>query len=71
LGRVERWAEPPEIFRKICEAKDPAAVLERLAPDNPEHVFVNPAAIYDRDVLITERRLVPLAGEPPEDLSEP
>ena len=71
LGRVERWAEPPEIFRKICEAKDPAAVLERLAPDNPEHAFVDPAALYDREVLVNERRLVPLAVDPPEDLSEP
>ncbi len=68
LGRV---GEPPEIYRKICEAKDPAAVLERLAPDNPEHAFVNPAALYDREVLVNERRLVPLAAGPPEDLSEP
>ena len=66
LGRV---GEPPELFRKLCEARDPAAVLERLEPESNE-AFVNPAAMYDRDALVRERRLVPLVAPEPEDLSE-
>ena len=66
LGRV---GEPPELYRKLVEAKDPAAVLERLEPESNE-VFVNPTALFDRDILINERRLVPNVGEKPEDLSE-
>jgi hypothetical protein len=62
--------DPPELYQKLCQAKGPAAVLERLAPENPEKAFVNPAEIYDRDVLVNERRLVPLVGREPEDLSE-
>jgi hypothetical protein len=68
LGKVP---DPPELFRKLCEAKDPAAVLDRLAPENPERAFVNVAEMYDRDILINERRLVPAElGEEPPDLSE-
>jgi hypothetical protein len=71
LGDAHKWPEPPEVYRKICEAKDPAAVLERLKPDDPARAFVNPAELYDTDVLVRERRLVLLTHEPPEDLSEP
>jgi hypothetical protein len=67
LGRV---GEPPELFRKLCEAKDPAAVLDRLAPENPQAAFVNVAEMYDRDALINERRLIPLVAGEPEELSE-
>ena len=71
LGRGGQWSEQPEVYRKICEARDPAAVLEQFEPENPERAFVNFAELYDTDVLIRERRLVPLlAVEPPEDLSE-
>src|SRR5215207_3307757 len=70
LGDADKWSEPPEVYRKICEAKDPAAVLERLRPENSQGAFVNPAELYDTDVLVHERRLVPLAVEPVEDLSE-
>jgi len=70
LGDADKWTEPPEVYRKMCEAKDPAAVLERFKPENPQSAFVNPAELYDTDVLIRERRLVPLYVEPPEDLSE-
>jgi hypothetical protein len=70
LGDADKWAEPPEVYRKICEARDPAAVLERLRPENSQGAFVNPAELYDTDVLVHERRLVPLAVEPVEDLSE-
>jgi hypothetical protein len=55
----------------MCEAKDPAAVLEQFKPDDPERAFVNVAELYDTDVLLRERRLVPLTHAPVEDLSEP
>ena len=60
LGGAEEWPEPPAIYRKMCEAEDPAAVLERLRPQDPERAFVNPAELYDTDLLLHERRLVPL-----------
>jgi hypothetical protein len=69
LGDADKWPEPPEVYRKMCEAKDPAAVLERLKPENPQSAFVNPAELYDTDALVRERRLVPLTHAPPEDLS--
>lgn len=61
--------EPPEILSKMCEARDPAAVLAQFAPEN-ESAFVNLADVYDLDALISERRLVPIPHEPAEDLSE-
>src|SRR5215211_874280 len=70
LGDAEKWTEPPEVYRKICEAKDPAAVLERFKPEDPQRAFVNLAKLYDTDVLVNERRLVPLTHAPVEDLSE-
>jgi hypothetical protein len=69
LGRGEKWAEPPEVYRKLCEARDPAAVLERLKPESAG-AFVRVDEMYDREALINERRLVPLVAEEPEDLSE-
>src|SRR5215218_3752530 len=70
LGDAHKWPEPPEVYRKMCEAKDPAAVLERFRPEDPERAFVNLAELYDTDALVNERRLVPISYEPPEDLSE-
>ena len=70
LGRDDNWPEPPEVYRKMCEARDPAAVLEQFKPEIPERAFVNFAELYDTDVLVHERRLVPLAVESVEDLSE-
>jgi hypothetical protein len=70
LGDADKWPEPPEVYRKMCEAMDPAAVLERFRPDNPERAFVDVTQIYDTDALVRERRLVPLTHTPPEDLSE-
>jgi hypothetical protein len=70
LGDADKWPEPPEIFRKICQARDPAKVLEQLRPEDPVRAFVNPAELYDTDVLVYERRLVPLTHTPVEDLSE-
>jgi hypothetical protein len=69
LGDSDKWAEPPEVYRKMGEARDPAAVLKRFKPEDPQRVFVNPAELYDADVLVRERRLVSLYVEPPEDLS--
>jgi hypothetical protein len=71
LGMGEAWPEPPEVYRKMCEAKDPAEVLERFRPEDPERTFVNLPDLYDTDALVHERRLVPLTHAPPEDLSEP
>jgi hypothetical protein len=70
LGDADKWPEPPEIYRMLCKAKGPAAVLERLRPENSQGAFVNPAEIYDTDVLVRERRLVPLPHTAVEDLSE-
>ena len=70
LGDADKWPEPPEIYRKMCEARCPAAVLERLKPEYLERAFVNLAELYDTNVLVNERRLVPLYHAPVEDLSE-
>jgi hypothetical protein len=32
LRAVEEWPEPPEVYLKMCEAREPAAVLERFGP---------------------------------------
>jgi hypothetical protein len=63
LGDADKWPQPPEIYRKMCEAKDPALVLERFKPKDPERVFVNLDEVYDTDVLVRERRLVLLRGD--------
>jgi hypothetical protein len=70
-GRGVEWPKPPQIYRKMCQARDPVAVLERFRPEDPKRAFVNLAEHYDTDVLVRERRLVALSVEPPEDLSEP
>jgi hypothetical protein len=54
----------------MCEARDPAGVLEQFKPEDPERAFVNLTELYDTDVLVNERRLVPLYHAPVEDLSE-
>jgi hypothetical protein len=51
-GSAHNWPEPPEVLRKVCEAKDVGAALREVG------VGFGPD-IYDRDVLIHERRLVP------------
>jgi hypothetical protein len=61
LGDEAKWPEPPEIYQKMCEARDVAAVLERFRPEDPERAFVDVAQIYDTDILINERRLVLLS----------
>lgn len=47
--QVESQPEPPEVLTKICEARNPAAVLERFKP--PESAFVNLTACYNTDAL--------------------
>jgi len=64
----ERPEPPPEIYVRACEARDPAAVLERFVPSDKPGWFIE--LPYDREVLISERRLEPVPTEPVEDLSE-
>ena len=79
------WPPPPEVIRKLCEARDPEAALGALM--DQQGTFGS--LVYDPDVLINERRLEPRGlvsrydprtGEryiddpynsPVEDLSEP
>lgn len=65
-----REPEPPQIFKMICQAKDPEAVLRSLEPASLEHAFVNPWSMYEQFALLEERRLVPMIADAPEDLSE-
>ena len=71
LGDADKWPKPPEVYRKMCQARDLSEVLERFRPEDPKRAFVNLAELFDTDVLVHERRLVVLSVEPPEDLSEP
>jgi hypothetical protein len=64
LGAAENWPEPPEVYVKMCEARDLAALLERLT--SPEFVDFP----YEVEALLNERRLVPLPHGPVPDLSE-
>jgi|SRR5215213_2848496 hypothetical protein len=70
LGDADKWPKPPEVYRKMCQARDLSEVLERFRPEDPKRAFVNVAELFDTDVLVHERRLVMLSVEPPEDLSE-
>jgi hypothetical protein len=65
---LEDWPAPPEIYVKLLEAKDPAAVLASLDPPGGPQFASLP---YDREALICQRCLVPLYTGPVEDLSEP
>ena len=66
----EVWPEPPEVYRKKCEARDPAKALELFMPEDPTRALVVSTAVFDRYALVNERRLVPISYEPPVDLSE-
>ena len=48
------WPEAPEVIRKLCEAKDPEGALEQVMSTAGFGGLV-----YDPEVLIAERRLVP------------
>jgi hypothetical protein len=71
-GNPDKWPEPPEAVRKITEAKDPEAALERISGGAKW-------ITYDLEALLTEREIRPrslVAGrdvydQEVEDLSEP
>jgi hypothetical protein len=53
-GSAHHWPEPPEVCKKLCEAKDPERALEQVHGRGSFSFFV-----YDPGVLINERRLEP------------
>ena len=64
-GNPPDWPEPPEIARKLREAKDVRAALEEVRGGGSSDFFP-----YDPEVLIRERRLEPrslVAGRDPYD----
>ena len=71
-GNPDKWPEAPEAVRKVTEAKDPEAALERIS-GGAEWIP------YDREALLREREIRPrslVAGrdvydQEVEDLSEP
>jgi hypothetical protein len=54
-GSAHNWPEPPEVMRKLCEAKDVEGVLERILHDNGTFSSI----VYDPEILINSRRLEP------------
>jgi hypothetical protein len=72
-GNPSNWPSPPEIVRRLTEARDVRAALEEVMGDGDDYLT------YDAEVLINERRLEPrslVAGrdvydQEVEDLSEP
>jgi hypothetical protein len=48
------WPDPPEVVRKLTEAADVAAALELVRGEGSYNFIV-----YDPDILISERRVVP------------
>jgi hypothetical protein len=48
------WPEPPETYKKLCEAKDPERALDEIGGGGSFGTFP-----YDPEVLINERRLEP------------
>jgi hypothetical protein len=65
---ISEWPEPPDIYARVCEARDQADVLEQVVPSDKAAWFID--LPYDRNVLSSERRLEPASIEPVEDLSE-
>ncbi len=53
-GDPDRWPEPPDVVRKLTEAKDPAAAGEQLIST------VGRFFPYDPETLVRERRLEPV-----------
>jgi hypothetical protein len=53
-GSAHNWPPPPEVVRKLCEAKDVQGALEQVRGKDSFGTFV-----YDPEVLINERRLEP------------
>jgi len=51
---ARRWPEPPEVYKKLCEAKYPERALDEIHDGGSFGTFP-----YDPEVLINERRLEP------------
>jgi hypothetical protein len=51
---ADRWPDPPEVLRKLCEAKDVEQAIELVRGEGSWDFIV-----YDIEVLISERRLEP------------
>jgi hypothetical protein len=82
-GSAHHWPEPPEVMRKLAQAKDVERAIELVRAEGSWDFFV-----YDIEVLISERTLEPRGlvsrydpvlgehvvldpyGYEPEDLSE-
>jgi hypothetical protein len=66
--------DPPEILRKVREAKDVRGALAKLERARATEVLAAATGpleeIVDIDVLVNERRLAVIEHAPPEDLSE-
>jgi hypothetical protein len=54
-GSAHNWPEPPEVVRKLCEAKDVERAVEQVRGEGWN------CLVYDEEILIRERRLVPRA----------
>ena len=54
-GNPENWPEPPEVCKKLTEAKDPEAAAVQVADSLGKFIP------YDPEILITERRLEPVS----------
>jgi hypothetical protein len=52
-GNARNWPEPPEVVRKLTEAKDVGRAIEMVRGGGWN------ALVYDEEALITERRLKP------------
>jgi hypothetical protein len=58
-GSAHNWPEPPEVVRKLCEAKDVRRALQELT--DPESLGTSGwgCFVYEPEILINERRLEP------------
>jgi hypothetical protein len=52
-GNARNWPEPPEVVRKLTEAKDVARAIEKVRGEGWN------ALVYDEETLITKRTLKP------------
>jgi hypothetical protein len=52
-GNARNWPEPPEVVRKLTEAKDVAQAIEKVRGEGWN------CLVYDEEILINERRLEP------------
>jgi hypothetical protein len=71
-GNPDKWPEPPEAVRKVTEAKDPEAALERIS-GGAKWLPYDPQALL-RERVIRPRSLVAgrdVYDQEVEDLSEP